>query len=401
MEMPRNTRLVADPDVWMETAALEQLARVACLPGCRCAVGMPDLHPGRGIPIGAAFAFAGVVHPALVGGDAGCGARVFGVAKAKHDGDALLRRVDEATAGPALPDVDPGALLAAVWREGPRALATLDGVPDSLAELAAAEPADDQVASGPPPGAGAGVASGPPPDDPHLGAQIGTVGGGNHFAEISRVRGRGFGTVAVVVHTGSRGAGGLIAAKWHAPLTDPAAYLADLAGAVRFARANRLVVAWRLLRALGAARPSSIVATFDVTHNHVVPATLDGEAVWLHRKGCAPADSGQTTIVLGSRGTESWILRGEGRADLLWSVAHGAGRRMGRSEALAKLKDRYPRASLARTAAGGRVVCDDPALLYEEHPDAYKPVEPVVRSLEAAGAATRLAALTPLVTVKR
>jgi release factor H-coupled RctB family protein len=372
----------------METAALEQLARVASLPGCRCAVGMPDLHPGRGIPIGAAFAFAGVVHPALVGGDAGCGARVFGVAKAKHEGDALLRRVDEATVGPALPDVDPGALLAAVWRDGPRALAALDGVPDTLAELAADE-TDDLAPSG------------PPPAEPRLGEQIGTVGGGNHFAEIARVRGRGFGAVAVVVHTGSRGAGGLLAERWHAPLADPAEYLADLAGAVRFARANRLVTAWRLLRALGAARPSSIVATFDLTHNHVVPATLDGEAVWLHRKGCAPAEADQPTIVLGSRGTESWIMRGAGRADLLWSVAHGAGRRMGRSEALAKLKARYPRASLVRTAAGGHVVCDDPALLYEEHPDAYKPVEPVVASLEAAGAASRLVSLTPLVTVKR
>jgi release factor H-coupled RctB family protein len=47
------------------------------------------------------------------------------------------------------------------------------------------------------------------------------------------------------------------------------------------------------------------------------------------------------------------------------------------------------------------VICDNKDLLYEEHPDAYKDVEVVVDSLEQAGAATRVAALLPMVTVKR
>ena len=41
------------------------------------------------------------------------------------------------------------------------------------------------------------------------------------------------------------------------------------------------------------------------------------------------------------------------------------------------------------------------AQFYAEHPDAYKPIEPVIASLEAAGAARRVAALTPIVNVKR
>ena len=56
---------------------------------------------------------------------------------------------------------------------------------------------------------------------------------------------------------------------------------------------------------------------------------------------------------------------------------------------------------LTRTATGTRVVCDDPDLLYEEHPDCYKPIEAVVDVLEQRGAARRVAALRPLVTVKR
>jgi release factor H-coupled RctB family protein len=47
------------------------------------------------------------------------------------------------------------------------------------------------------------------------------------------------------------------------------------------------------------------------------------------------------------------------------------------------------------------VLCDDTDLLYEEHPDAYKPIEPVIESLEQAGLATRVAAVLPLLTVKK
>jgi release factor H-coupled RctB family protein len=96
----------------------------------------------------------------------------------------------------------------------------------------------------------------------------------------------------------------------------------------------------------------------------------------------------------------SWIMTGTGAEHGLRSVAHGAGRRMKRSEALAKLKDRYRRTEVVRAALGGRVVCDDQALLFEEHPDAYKAIEPVIAALEAHRQATRVADLTPIATVK-
>jgi release factor H-coupled RctB family protein len=74
---------------------------------------------------------------------------------------------------------------------------------------------------------------------------------------------------------------------------------------------------------------------------------------------------------------------------------------MTRGEAREKIRARYARAELRRTRLGGRVICADPQLLYEEHPDAYKPVEPVVASLVEAGLATPIAELVPVVTVKR
>jgi release factor H-coupled RctB family protein len=386
----------------MEGSATLQLARVAARPGCVRAVGMPDLHAGQHGPIGVALAFADGAHPPFVGGDAGCGARLIGLPAVRSGGlDALERRVREVTEGPAI-DADPDALLAAAWTFGPRGLVTLDGVPDALRALAAAEPEDTDAPSGPVPVG-------------DFGASLGTVGGGNHFGEISEVeavkdralaRAGGLvpGGLVVLAHTGSRGLGKVLADGWpEGPLAGDALgrWLGDLAGAVRYARTNRLLVAWRLLRALGAARLSKVGGGFDVVHNTVVPTTVEGRPAWLHRKGCAPAEGGQLTVVLGSRGARSWVMEGLGCEAALCSVAHGAGRRMTRSEALEKVRARHTRASLVRTPLGGRVICDEPSLLYEEHPDAYKPIEPVVDALEAHGAARRVAALRPLLTVKR
>jgi release factor H-coupled RctB family protein len=405
-------RVVAGEDVWLEAEAVDQLGRVAALPGCVRAVGMPDLHPGPGIPIGAAFAFDGVVRPHLVGGDAGCGARLWVLGRCKLGGDALERRVRAVLDRPALEDADPAALFDAVWREGARGLAGVAGVPDTLAALAAGDEPD----------AGDAVDVPAELDRAALGRALGTIGSGNHFAEVSRVErvvdagaasrlGLDGRSVCVLVHSGSRGLGRDLAARWGeaalvAGSADAARYLGELAGALRFARANRLIIGWRLLTALGAASPGRLSGSIDVTHNTVVHEPIDAggagvAGAWVHRKGCAPAHLDQPTLILGSRGTPSWIALGTGQRDTLCSVAHGAGRRMTRAEAQAKLRHRYRRKELGRTAAGGRVICDRTELLYEEHPDAYKPIEPVMASLEAAGLARRVAALVPLLTVKQ
>lgn len=394
--------LISSPAVWMEGSATHQLARAADHPGCVAAVGMPDLHAGQHGPIGVALAFSDGARPRLIGGDAGCGARLVGLPSLRAGGlDALERRVRELTEGPAV-DVDADALFAAAWSAGPRGLTDLDGVPDALRDIAAMDPVDD----GPP--------SAPIPSG-DFGRSLGTVGGGNHFIEIGEVEavkekalarsgGLTAGGLAVLAHSGSRGLGKVLADRWPDGVLDGEpldGWLAELAGAVRYARTNRLLLAWRLLRALGAARPGKIGGMFDVVHNTVVRMRVGDVDAWLHRKGCAPAAAGQLTVVLGSRGARSWVMEGLGCEAALCSVAHGAGRKMTRSEAAAKVRAHHTRASLVRTSIGGRVICDDPALLYEEHPDAYKPIEPVVDALEAHGAARRVLALRPLLSVKR
>src|SRR6266542_1835227 len=134
--LPRHAWLIARDDVWIEGEAVAQFARVAALPGCVRAAAMPDLHPGRGIPVGAAFAFTGAVYPGLIGGDAGCGARVVVTDERAPSGDALERRVRAALDEDPLADCEPAALLAAVWSDGVRGLTTVAGVSAALARLA-------------------------------------------------------------------------------------------------------------------------------------------------------------------------------------------------------------------------------------------------------------------------
>ncbi|MEO7731361.1 MAG: RtcB family protein, partial [Kofleriaceae bacterium] len=213
--------LISGPDVWMESEATRQLAAVAQLEGCVHAAGMPDLHPGRGFPIGAVVACRDVVHPHLVGGDAGCGARVVVTSVERTSPDRLERRLRAVFEAPVLGDVDPDALFDAVWRSGVRALAELDGIPDDLRWLAARDVA-----------AGAGAdddALGPSGDAAPYRAgfarALGTIGGGNHFAELARVgpvldreAGAALGlvrdAVVVVAHSGSRGLGAALAETW-------------------------------------------------------------------------------------------------------------------------------------------------------------------------------------------
>jgi release factor H-coupled RctB family protein len=65
--------LIASEDTWIEGLAIQQLTKTAELNDMQSVAGMPDLHPGRGYPIGAAFFTHNRIYPALVGNDIGCG----------------------------------------------------------------------------------------------------------------------------------------------------------------------------------------------------------------------------------------------------------------------------------------------------------------------------------------
>ena len=70
---PHHIHIIADSETWIEGNAVAQLETTAKLPHMLRVAGMPDLHAGRGYPVGAAFFSEHHFYPALIGNDIGCG----------------------------------------------------------------------------------------------------------------------------------------------------------------------------------------------------------------------------------------------------------------------------------------------------------------------------------------
>ncbi|MEU6075091.1 RNA ligase RtcB family protein [Micromonospora sp. NPDC047074] len=358
---PATVSVFASPTSWIESDALTQCRQVAALDGMIHVAAMPDLHPGKGAPVGAAMAST-VLYPFLVGSDIGCGIAVFPVR--------LKRAVPERLAA-RFPDLD----------------RPLDPERD----------ADDPAW---------GVVAGEIPAGHVEG--LGTVGRGNHFVELARVEtvfepghanrlGLDSGDLVLIVHSGSRGLGEQILrahteAHGSGPAPDAAAYLTAHDDAVRWGSLNRRLLAARVAHALGTEPTEPVV---DQCHNLV--EIRDG--VYLHRKGAAPGD-GRDVLVAGTRGTRSYLVAGHAGPDANHSVAHGAGRKMSRADALRRSRAKHTVEELRRTPVGSLVVCGDRQLLFEEAPTAYKRIEQVIGDLVDHGLATPVATTVPLVTYK-
>ena len=361
-------RLFASAQSWIEGEAVRQLYATTKLDGVRLAVGFPDLHPGKGTPVGAAFLTEGVIYPHLIGGDIGCGMALF-----KTD---LVRRDAKLDRWATLP-----FKLEHPWDQF---------VSDFLAEHDLESTEFDSA--------------------------LGTVGGGNHFAELQAVEkvlavdefkqlGLGKQQLVVLVHSGSRGLGESILraheAQYFGEAVEAESFAAQeyLRGhdlAVRWARANRELISRRFVASLGA----EAECLWDDCHNRITRHEYDGEAIWVHRKGAAAAD-GDFVVIPGSRGSLSYLVKPIGNGEShAWSLAHGAGRKWTRSDARQRMRERFSVNELAQTPLGGRVVCEERDLLYEEAPAAYKNIEAVIQDLVDAGLASVIATFRPLLTYK-
>lgn len=362
--------VVASDTTWMEDAAIAQLITTSQLEGMQRVAGMPDLHPGRGYPVGAAFFSTERFYPALVGNDIGCGMALW-----QTDLQASAVRLDKLE----------------------KRVGNIDGPMDDADARAQAMSEAGVLASG--------------HED-----SLGTIGGGNHFAEFQQADtvyvpealaalGIDRQRLLLLVHSGSRGLGERVLrqhvnAFGHAGLEDDtpeaAAYLAQHDAALRYARCNRQLVAQRLL---GNVRAEGR-CVLDVHHNFVAPSVIDGQAGWLHRKGATPSDAGPV-LIPGSRGDHSYLVRPTRLCnDSLLSLAHGAGRKWIRSACKDRLFKLMTPTQMGRTALGSRVICNDRQLIYEEAPQAYKGVDSVVQSLVGAGLIELLARTKPVLTYK-
>lgn len=368
-----NVRLFTTDKSWIEGAALAQLNHTAGLKGMVLAAGFPDLHPGKGIAVGAAFVSRGVLYPALAGNDIGCGMSFWALDLSARK--LKLDRLEKRISGLEQPwDGD-----LALWRDR-------FGLAPSLSD-----------------------------------AGLGTIGGGNHFAELQvadEVRdaaafaalGLDKANAALLIHSGSRGLGQdifreLLERHGANPLEEESDaarhYLDRHEHAMRFARANRALIVHRFASELGAAAR----CVSDVAHNMVTREDFGGAPAWFHRKGAASmreALEQGALMIPGSRGTPSYLVRA--RADegekAAWSLAHGTGRRWQRGYAKSRLSHKYRVEDLTRTELGGRVICEDRELLYDEAPQAYKDIAQVIADLEAAALIETIAVYRPVLTYK-
>lgn len=362
--------VVASDSTWMEDAAIAQLVTTSQLEGMQRVAGMPDLHPGRGYPVGAAFFSVGRFYPALVGNDIGCGMALW-----QTDLQASAVRLDKLE----------------------KRVGNIDGPMDDTVALEQAMLSAGVAATG------------------HE-ASLGTIGGGNHFAEFQQVDtvfdahalsalGIDPKCLQLLVHSGSRGLGERILRQHvdvfghhglQAGTPEAVAYLAQHDGALRYARCNRELVAQRLL---GNVRAGGR-CVLDVHHNFVAPAVILGQDGWLHRKGATPSDAGPV-LIPGSRGDHSYLVRPARLChDTLLSLAHGAGRKWIRSACKDRLFKLMTPTQMGRTALGSRVICNDRQLIYEEAPQAYKPIDSIVQALVGAGLVELLARTRPVLTYK-
>lgn len=340
---------------------------------------MPDAHFGMGNAVGTVIPTAGAVIPAAVGVDIGCGMIAARTKYTEADiaGLDLVALRDELER--AIP-LSPGNYNKKIH---------LAHTARRIAELEEHAKRDGVDLS----------------HSPKWREQLGSLGGGNHFIELCIDE---LGRVWCFLHSGSRGVGNKIAQKHiriaqqqcaeagielphrdHAYLREGTPefdqYIAELHWAQSFALANREEMmdrfVDRLARAMGeqgatgqgnAENGAVEVERINTHHNYTEPVTIDGNTLWLTRKGAINAEAGRPGLIPGSMGARSYVTCGKGNPQAFWSAPHGAGRVLSRRVA----KKRYTAEDLDQRMSG--IVYRPGAAWVDEIPDAYKPIDQVM-----------------------
>ena len=326
---------------------------------------MPDAHVGIGTTVGSVIVTDGALIPSAVGVDIGCG-------------------------------------MIAVQTD-----LTASQLPDSM------EPLVSRFSRAIPAGVGAGhqrgtrgatdwMTANPLPDrgydrdqrrkyetDAHK--QLGSLGSGNHFAEVCLDESDG---VWAVLHSGSRGIGNKLAMR-HIGLAKKQGqaledrdlayflegtaafdeYLEDVLWAQGYALQNRELMMdamlTELLRFVGAGRE---IDRINCHHNYTERESHLDRTLWVTRKGAIRAERGDKGVIPGSMGTRSYIVEGLGNPASYNSSSHGAGRRMSRTQARKQISVEDFVAAMGDRAWQS----DSASKLVDEAPMAYKDIDRVM-----------------------
>lgn len=370
---------------------------------------MPDAHTGYSLPIGAVIATDGVVLPSWVGYDIGCGMCALRLDGIDYDD---VKENSKVIFDMIYKNIPVGFNV----NQHP-ADYSLDGLTQKGKEIAELK---------------------------KHGRALGSLGGGNHFIEVGY---DGNYNVWAVIHSGSRGVGhGMATHYMTVASSDPekikeefdashkdmlkhnhenydrlkANYVANKVGKLRakeghygfnvnsqkgkdyiqdlnwcldFALANRKEMMKRVV--------DSITKVLDIScceldfselinrnHNHAI----ERDGLWIHRKGATHAEKGMIGVIPGNMRDGSFIVRGKGNPESIYSSSHGAGRVMGRKEAKRKLDVN----AFKNTMAGIQALVNEKTL--DESPFAYKDIFDVMRLQEPL--VKVLAHVKPIINVK-
>jgi tRNA-splicing ligase RtcB len=133
----------------------------------------------------------------------------------------------------------------------------------------------------------------------------------------------------------------------------------------------------------------------NIAHNYARMENHFGSNVMVHRKGATLATDKTIGIIPGSQGTKSYIVKGLGNAESFQSCSHGAGRKMGRKDAVRSLnlQDEIKKLDDLGVVHAIRTQQD-----LEEAPSAYKDIIDVMKNQE--DLVEILVELTPLAVIK-
>lgn len=323
-----------------EEGALEQARNLTNLPFAFKHVAlMPDTHQGYGMPIGGVLATKCVIIPNAVGVDIGCGMCAVKTSLTEIDIETLKKIMGEIRKSvpvgfnkhkePQDFNLLPQRFITKLMFDG---------------SICMREEANALLS-------------------------LGTLGGGNHFIEIQKGND---GHIWIMIHSGNRNLGKQVAdhynkiavelnAKWHSQVPkdwqlaflpidseEGQAYIREMNYCVEFALANRKLMMDRICKifsnnflntdASGQVMPQiEFEEMINIAHNYATIESHFGQNVMVHRKGATLAREGIVGIIPGSQGTKSYIVKGKGNKESFKSCSHGAGRKMGRKEAVKTL----------------------------------------------------------------
>jgi tRNA-splicing ligase RtcB len=353
----------------LEPNTREQAERASMMPFIHPHIAlMPDAHLGKGATVGSVIPTLGAIMPAAVGVDIGCGMIACRTALTAPE---VRDRGKLATLREAIEQAIP---LSA----GKYNTASYDSATDGrIADLEQRKGADSAEAIA-----------------PNWRLQLGSLGSGNHFIEISLDEDE---RVWMFLHSGSRGVGNKLAMKhikaaqqlckrWWISLPDPDlaylaegtdefwAYIRDLRWAQHFAYLNREEMMHRVRQCVTEWWGDHVAVdeTVNTHHNYTEREHHFGKDVWLSRKGAIDASAGKPGLIPGSMGTRSYVVEGKGNRLALNSSPHGAGRQYSRSAA----KRTFTRAELDKAMEG--IEWRQTDAFMDEIPQAYKDIDIVM-----------------------